>query len=390
MNVLLALDRAGIDYDKYYASEVDKFAIQVAAANYKDTIHIGDVTKWRKWDIDWSKIGMIFAGFPCQSWSVAGQQLGDKDERGALFWDTLNIIAHVKKHSPDVIFIMENVRMKKEFEKYITYHTEEALGKVNKYLINAALVSAQNRNRFYWTNISNVPQPEDRGILLKDVLDKEIEDKYIHSSKAIEYMNRKIKSGRNHWDFGYVHERNKDKSQCITANIHKGVPYNVLVKDKPKPGESYPINYSSSGRGGGKVEARFIINPEKSQTLTKTGYGSRSLTGVIQINETKESQGKQPSLQNRVFHEAGKCTALTTDHAKRTNVFQIDDMVVRKLTPVECERLQCVLTGYTGFVSDSQRYKMLGNGFNIEVVAHILRYGDFKFNPIPFDECTLL
>ena len=128
----LACDRAGIAYNDCYYAEIDKFANKVMEKNYPNSIPLGDVTKWREWDLDWSSIGLVGAGFPCQAWSVAGQQLGDKDERGMLFWTTLEIIAHVLKHNPKAKFLMENVKMKKEFEEYITHHTEQVLVMLRK------------------------------------------------------------------------------------------------------------------------------------------------------------------------------------------------------------------------------------------------------------------
>lgn len=185
----LASIRAGLKFDKYYVAEIDKWANKVSDHHYHDNIQLGDVTKWREWDIDWYKVSLVTAGFPCQAWSMAGKQMGDKDPRGALFWTTLEIISHVLKHNPDAKFMLENVKMKKEFEEYITHHTEQALGVVNKILINSALVSAQNRNRYYWTNFP-VEQPENKWILMRNVIDN-----------------------------GYV---DRDKSYCIDANYFKG------------------------------------------------------------------------------------------------------------------------------------------------------------------------
>ena len=192
----LALDKAGIKVDKYYSTEIDKYAIQVADKNYPQDkpYRLGDVTKWQDWDIDWSSIGLVTGGFPCQAWSVAGKQLGDRDERGMLFWTTLDIIKNVLKHNPDAKFLMENVKMKKDFEEYITYHTTQALGNIHKYLINSALVSAQNRQRYYWTNIEGIRQPLDKGILLRDILEDGLVD--------------------------------RDKSFCIDANYSKGGNFN--------------------------------------------------------------------------------------------------------------------------------------------------------------------
>lgn len=267
----VALNRANIPVDTYYASEIDKHAITVAQKNFSDTIQLGDVTKWQSWDIDFTSIDIVTAGFPCQAWSVAGSQLGDKDPRGALFWITLDIISHIKKLNPKVIFLLENVKMKREFEEYISHHAEQALGKVNKYLINSALVSAQNRQRYYWTNIDGVFQPEDRGILLKDIL-----------------------------------ENSSDE----------------------------PINYSSSGRGNGIVESRITENPTKAMTLTATGYTKRSMTKVIKNGDFE------------IWHN---------------------------LSLIETERLQTLPDNYTAGISDTQRYKCLGNGWTVDVIAHIFK-----------------
>lgn len=148
----IALERAGIEVEKYYASEIDKYAIKVAQANWSGNIQLGDVAKWQEWDIDWSSIDLVTGGFPCQAWSMAGKQLGDKDERGMLFWTMLDVMKKVRKHNPKAHLLIENVKMKSEFEKYITHHTEQALGEVYKILINSSIVSACDRPRYYWTS----------------------------------------------------------------------------------------------------------------------------------------------------------------------------------------------------------------------------------------------
>ena len=167
----MALESLGVNVDKMYSSEIDKYANRATQAMFPDTIQLGDVTQWREWDIDWASIDLVTGGFPCQAWSMAGKQLGDKDERGMLFWVMLDIMKHVKYHNPKADFLIENVKMKKEFEQYITTHTENALGKVHKILINSALVSAQNRNRYYWTSF-DVKQPENCFIDCSEVIDK--------------------------------------------------------------------------------------------------------------------------------------------------------------------------------------------------------------------------
>lgn len=299
----LALDRAEIPINKVYYSEIDKFANQVTEHHYPNDIALGDVTKWKEWDIDWSSIDIVSAGFPCQAWSVAGKQLGDKDERGMLFWTTLDIIKKVLLHNPNAKFLMENVKMKKEFEEYITYHTEQSLGYVEKILINSALVSAQNRSRYYWTNFKVSELPKDKNILLKDVLEIEVKSEYFYSERAISYLDRNKINKR------FSMFADNKKSICVTANFHKSLPYNVYV------------------------------DRDKSNCIL-SNYGNMAC-----VNYNK-SQGQI------VFHNDS----------------------IRKLTPVECERLQTVPDNFTSMLSKTQRYKCLGNGWTIDVIAHILKY----------------
>lgn len=316
----LALERAQIPVETYYAAEIDKYATQVSEANYPDIIRLGNVTKWQDWDIDWSSIDLILGGFPCQAWSLAGKQQGDKDERGKLFWTMLDII----KQAPQAKYLIENVKMKAEFEQYITHHTEQALGVVHKHLINSALVSAQNRNRYYWTNIEGVTQPEDKHLVIADIMETEVDDKYFYKKKSLEYMERGndkwAQAGSRRAD-GYTMHPSK-KSFCLTANFHKGVPYNYF--------------------------------------------------DCIEIGHADEVKGHD--FLRRVYHPHGKGPTLTAVcGGNQERKVTVDEKRWRKLTPLECERLQTVEEGYTAHVSDSQRYKMLGNGWTVDVIAHILK-----------------
>ena len=286
----MALEELNVPVEKYYSSEIDKYANLAAQALYHDTIQLGDVTNWREWDIDWSSIDLVTGGFPCQTWSMAGKQLGDKDERGMLLWTMLDIMKHVKRHNPKADFLIENVKMKKEFEQYITTHTENALGKVYKILINSALVSAQNRNRYYWTSFE-VEQPEDKGILLKDICQGRVDCKYSLSNKLLNgFYNKK---GGFNGRFNPMDPGLKAKSFCLTARYFKC-------------GATDP----------------YII----------TGKTNQNLYGVT----------------------------------------------ARKLTPRECFRLQTVPEYHidtlisTG-ISNTQLYKMCGNGWTMEVIKHILK-----------------
>lgn len=157
-----ACDLAGIGVNKYYSSEVDKYANMVSNALYPDIVRLGDVTNWREWLIDWASIELILAGSPCQGFSFAGKQLAFDDPRSALFFVFIDILNHIdsermKAGKPPVEFMLENVKMKKEHLAVIS----DLVG-VEPVFINSALVSAQNRQRYYWCNWE-VPQPEDRG-----------------------------------------------------------------------------------------------------------------------------------------------------------------------------------------------------------------------------------
>ena len=299
----LACDRAGIKIENCYYSEIDKYANKVMEKHYPDAIALGDVTKWREWDIDWSEIGLVGAGFPCQAWSVAGKQLGDKDERGMLFWTTLEIIAHVLKHNPKAKFLMENVKMKKDFEQYITHHTEQALGHVEKTLINSALVSAQNRQRYYWTNFE-VTQPEDKGVLLSDILDDGFND--------------------------------REKSQTILATIYK----------------------------------------ENAKSMVKRNKMGLVVRATVQANAEHTYNGKVPTITASMGVGGGNVPLLTDCETaakyKGKYIDKHERLEYRKLTPLECERLQTFPDGWTDCVSNTQRYKALGNAWTIDVIAHIL------------------
>ena len=293
----VALEKAGIKVDKYYASEIDKYAMQVTQKNYPNTIQLGDVTKWREWNIDWKSIDLLIGGSPCQSFSVAGKQEGF-DGKSGLFYDYVDIYNHILKCNPNVIFLLENVVMKKEWKDVIT----DTIG-VQPILINSALVSAQQRKRLYWTNIQNIEQPNDKGILLKDILESGILD--------------------------------KDKSYALTASYNGAVIWNTLERK----------------------QRTMIFEPIRLGHLNKGGQG------------------------DRVYSIKGKSICLSANGGGRgakTGLYKIDlpdgDYAVRKLTPIECERLQTLPDNYTEGISNTQRYKAIGNGWTVDVIAHIFKH----------------
>ena len=319
----IAFSKLGIHVDNYYASEIDKNAIKVTQANFPKTIQLVDVRNWQDWDLDWSSIDFVSGGFPCQSWSIAGKQLGDKDPRGNLFWTMLDIMQKVLTENPKAIYLMENVNMKKDFENYITYHTEQALPLVNKYLINSALLSAQNRKRFYWTNLTGIEQPEDKGIVLKDILEDKPKD-------------------------------------IIGGALPNGIQPYVQDRVFYEPGELIK-------------EKRIVIDKEKRQLLiaeaTKKGYT------VIEDGDCFD-MGFPKSTTRRGRNMKDKSNCLTATEFKYMRYEHSDneqEFYFRKLSVLECKRLQTVPDNYQMPVSDNVAYSLLGNAWTVDVICHILK-----------------
>ncbi len=260
----IALNRANIKYDKYYASEVDKYTIKITQKNYPDTIQIGDVTKIKGKDLP--KIDLLIGGSPCQGFSLAGKGLNFNDPRSKLFFEFVRLLKECKPK----YFLLENVKMKKDYQDIISSHLN-----IEPIEINSSLVSAQNRKRLYWSNIK-ITQPKDNNILIKDILEQKVDKKYNLTQNGVKLI------------------------------------------------EKYAKGYICNG---------------KSPTLT---------------TELSHLYGKNlcPKLFREIKNIVGK---------------------YRRATPIECERLQTVPDKYTEGVSDTQRYKMLGNGWTVDIIAHIFK-----------------
>ena len=339
----LACDKAGIDVDVCYYSEIDKYANKVTEHHYPNDIALGDVIKWREWDIDWASIDLVGAGFPCQAWSVAGQQLGDKDERGMLFWTTLEIIKHVLYFNPKAKFLMENVKMKKDFEQYITRHTEQALGHVEKTLINSALVSAQNRQRYYWTNFE-VTQPDDKGVLLRDI----IEDLPLNESMP---ENVEFKENYAQWDINNRGNKSQDQRAYYVDGKHGTLPANGGGSKVKVCGGAIRGRYLVDGKRqdhkmktAGLTEQRLEVRKDgKTNTLTTVQKDNM----VVLKNESATKNNKSYSLTASyggavAWNSCQKKQRTMIPVAESTdeNPNQYNGILYRKLTPLECERLQ--------------------------------------------------
>ena len=373
----LALHRADIKVKNYFASEIDKYAIEVAKKNFPDIVHVGDVTNIMKGiplgevkddcllEMMATDIDLILAGSPCQGFSFAGRQLNFDDPRSKLFFEFIRIINNINTRKaqlgkPQVKFLLENVRMKKESQDVIT----KALG-VEPIAINSALVSAQNRNRLYWTNIPNVTQPQQRDIVLADILED------LPFDEAPNYL-KGTWCGRVRGDL--VKSVDDAKANCLTASMYKGqIP--TFVKSKK------PIQVGMANDIKGFDIIKRVYSPQgKSPTLTTMQGGHRQPKVAIgrivnrRLDENgvrKDNQLELPFTTQLEVSDSAKSNCLTT--VQKDNVVVSEDYLYRKLTPLECERLQTLPDNYTEGVSNTQRYKMIGNGWTVDVIAHILK-----------------
>ena len=341
----LALQKAGIKVDNYFASEVDKYAIKVTQANFPDTVQLGDVSQIDAMKLP--KIDLIIGGSPCQGFSFAGKQLNFNDERSKLFFEYVRLLKTVKPEW----FLLENVSMKKEFQDEIS-----RLMGVEPIRINSNLVSAQNRNRLYWTNIPTT-QPEDKGIMLADI---------VHEGEV-----------------------DREKSHCIDSNYHKGgargmglyfeksrrqlvfetlteyiVPFDQTLQILDKEIARGKVGFFRKDSQANRV---YYIHDKAVTLCGDAGGGSAKMGQYLFGCITPDRINKRQNGQR--FSEGKKFYTLTAQDKHGILI----EGYIRKLTPTECERLQTVPEGYTDHVSNTQRYKMLGNGFTVDVIAHILK-----------------
>ena len=368
-----ALKRAGLPVAEYYASEIDKHAIAVTMHNYPNTIQLGSVVNVDGYALP--PIDLLIGGSPCQSFSFAGKRKGmatkceteiltlehylqlkkecfEFEGQSYLFWEYMRLLHEVKPK----YFLLENVEMGEKWERVLS----KAIG-VNGIHINSALVSAQNRKRIYWTNIGHVPgglfgdlvctikQPKDKGIMLKDILEKEVDQKYYLSSQRVQTI---LKSNRSVPNI----DEDTSKFNCLIAGYGKIPTDGQYIVHNTMPCSGNP---TKGGTG------------HLSRTDGKTyclDTGSTNAVEIVAQRGRDNGNGNQQQLEPRTD---GKTNCLTS--VQKDNLVS-EPPLIRRLTPTECERLQTVKDGYTAIASDSQRYKMLGNGWTVDVIAYIFSY----------------
>ena len=378
---MLALERAGIAVESYDAFEIDKYAIKVSEKNYPQIVHHGDVfdgdfTQFKGYDL-------LIGGSPCTYWSIAkkGRETTSDGMGFKLFMEYVRAL----QESECKYFLYENnysihQNIKDEISKYLG---------VQPIMINSALVSGQNRKRCYWTNIPNVTQPEDKGIMLADILDDAVS-----------------------W---------QDKSYCMTSSYNGAVLYNTLER-KQRTMVAIPVNtvngkshtlpatYYKAGTDlfpsfhaeNSRQKIAVPVGAAQRGRYTKTGSRNKKAEGgteqYIEVRKDNKSNclttvqkdtlvctpvrigqyGKGGQGQ-RIYSVRGKSVTLSANgggQGAKTGLYKIDlpdgDYVIRKLTPIEAERLQTLPDNYTAGISNTQRYKCIGNGWTVDVIAHIL------------------
>jgi len=431
----IALERAVIKVNQYFASEIDKYAQIVSKANYPDTVYLGDVRNVKAEDLP--KIDLLIGGSPCQSFSFAGKRKGmstkceqeilslahylelkyegfEFEGQSYLFWEYMRLLNECKPK----YFLLENVEMGDKWERVLS----KAIG-VNGIHINSALVSAQNRKRIYWTNIglepaglfgdlqTTIKQPRDKGILLKDVLESEVDEKYyIKNDKILNFVTDKWRLDKKYTQI------NGDKALTETARQYSSwcgdyIVHNMMPRSSTsgkggtghltrKDGKTYCLDTGNTNA----VEIQCVAMRGREAVLTpkRTEYGKAIRkdyeAGNIET-QRKNIQQLEPRTDNKTNcltsvqkdnlvmqignHSTGKishdedkhpCLRAMAGSITKGIGYQNQESKIRRLTPLECERLQTVPDNYTNHVSDSQRYKMLGNGWTVDVIVHILNY----------------
>lgn len=359
----LALQDAGFEVDNYFASEIDPYAIKIAKKNFPNTIHLGDVTKIKASDLP--PIDLIIGGSPCQGFSIAGEGLGFNDPRSKLYFEYERLLGECNP----LYWMLENVKMKKVWVDTIT----KRLG-VTPYLINSNLVSAQNRPRYYWTNIEGVTQPADRGILLRDILQDQVDEKYYLQINANSQLSKRRIDVDGLVEPAILRTERTDFGKQVRSDYEADPKGSDLSWDQMK--QMRPRPDGKSNCLSTVLKDNIVVEPgaELPAMLSerRTEEAKQIRRDIRKATGSDHSPRRAKELAPRTD---GKANCLTTAITKE-HIICLSNYRFRHLTPMECERLQTLPDNYTEGVSDTQRYQMCGNGWTKETVAHLFSYMD--------------
>jgi DNA (cytosine-5)-methyltransferase 3A len=356
-----ALENVGIKVDKYYSSEIKPYAIELTQHHFPDTIQVGDVTKWREWDIDWKTIDLVLSGSPCQDLSAAGKRAGINGKKSSLFFTFVEILEHIKELNPKVLFLQENVGSASKLDVGIM---SRALG-VYPVRINSSLLTAQLRDRYYWSNIrtketmfdivTDIPQPKDKGIMFKDI----ITDGYVERVKSLallESESRAVKSQesikkRASKEFINMIYVDTDKHTCLNTGSGK---------------DNYSQRYlKHRNETTGMLTLIYEVNNElRCKTNTAKGYDVVTENDCIDLSFPSST-----TRRGRVTKGKSPCLMESSNQ-----LYSYKDGIVRTVNKVEMCRLQGFPDNYCDILTTAKAGSLLGDGWTLPVIEHIFSF----------------
>ena len=364
-----ALENVGIKVNKYYSSEIKPYAIELTQHHFPDTIQVGDVTKWREWNIDWSKIDLILSGSPCQDLSAAGKRAGINGSRSSLFFVFIEILEHIKQLNPNVLFLQENVGSAAKLDVGIM---SRALG-VYPVRINSSLLTAQLRDRYYWTNIrtkqtmfdlvTDIPQPKDRGIMFKDII----------TSGKVERIkaNAMLES-----DYKHIIKDEIKQDVYIKKRLAKGKQTpNLIYVDTDK---HTCLNTGSGGTE--KSSQRYLQHRNKTTVMLTLIYEennelrckTNTIKGFDIVTENDCIDLSFPtSTTRRGRVTKGKSPCLMESN---NNLYSYKDRIVRTVNKIEMCRLQGFPDDYCDILTTAKAGSLLGDGWTLPIIEHIFKF----------------
>jgi DNA-cytosine methyltransferase len=331
-----ALENCGYKVTKYYSSELKPYAIELTQFHFPDTIQVGDVTKWREWDIDWKSVNIILSGSPCQDLSIAGKRKGISGTKSSLFWVFIEILEHVKSLNPNVIFFQENVGSANKKDIGIMSRAM----RLYPVRMNSSLVTAQLRDRYYWTNIrtkqtmfdvvTDIPQPEDRKIMFKDILT----DGYTDRDKARAILESEE---RLNTDLGKMHDRYAKFGNVVYLEKYKDLISIENARLKVKTNTTDGYQYATEND---------CLNLSFPTSTTRRGRITKGKAPCL-------LQGNEPLF------------AFTGDN-------------IRPLNKIELCRLQGFPDDYCDILTRNKAASLLGDGWTLPIVEHFFSFLTFE------------
>lgn len=362
-----ALENVGIQVDKYYSSEIKPYAIQLTQHHFPDTIQVGDVTKWKEWAIDWQTIDLVLSGSPCQDLSKAGKRAGINGSKSSLFFVFVEILNHIQNLNPKVLFLQENVGSAPKMDVGIM---SRALG-VYPVRINSSKLTAQLRDRYYWSNIrtketmfdvvTDIPQPTDRGIKFKDI----ITDGHVERVKAnallertevaCSYSDRNSNAAQN-----WLKKREKFGVNLICVDTDK---HSCLKTGTCAGGSQEYLKHRNETTG--MVTLIYEFGDElRCKTNTQQGDDVVTENDCLDLSFPK-------STTRRARLTKGKSPCLMESN---NELYSYKNGIVRTVNQTEMERLQGFPDGYTSILSQAKAVSLLGDGWTLPIIEHIFKF----------------